>query len=230
MPNKAAMLFISKDNDSTKHHSLIQTPSVEMSIWGVATVDEAMTLIKTLQNAGVSTLSLCPNFKEEDVKKMSAVLDGQCKPSRFQQLSLDTLETGLSDDFEQLDCLLRAGLQKAHELNEQVTISILDTCGHERISYRMPHALLISLDLAKKKAFSALAMKMPTHQLQALTQPGQSLYNLEAICGGSIVTFGGGIPLFTQTDELIGAIGVSGAMDPLDDDRIAQAIAHAYHT
>ncbi|WP_432452370.1 cob(I)yrinic acid a,c-diamide adenosyltransferase [Agarivorans sp. QJM3NY_29] len=105
-----------------------------------------------------------------------------------------------------------------------IVIAVVDQHGNMIMSYRMPDALLVSSELAPKKAYSAIALKSPTHQLSALVQPGQDLYQLETICDGKIVTFGGGFPLY-QAHQLIGAIGISGGSVTQDID-IALAAIH----
>jgi uncharacterized protein GlcG (DUF336 family) len=44
----------------------------------------------------------------------------------------------------------------------------------------MPDALLVSSELAPKKAWTAVAMKTATHELTSAVQPGAALYGLES--------------------------------------------------
>ncbi len=59
----------------------------------------------------------------------------------------------------------------------------------------MDDALLASVDIARDKAYTALAMKMSTEELGELAQPGEELYGIEATNDGRIVVFGGGVPI-----------------------------------
>lgn len=132
-------------------------------------------------------------------------------------------------DGEQLLVLSSKACQKAICLAQQlqipVSFTMVDQAGHLLFSYRMPEALLVSIELAEKKARTAIYMKTASSQLQKLSQPDGPLYNIEAICQGQIVTFGGGLPIYHQ-GTIIAAVGVSGAPNPEDDERIAQCWAH----
>ncbi len=74
----------------------------------------------------------------------------------------------------------------------------------------MDDAYVISYELALKKAFSAVALKMPTHELAKLTKEGASLEGLEGMLEGKIITLGGGAPIICG-NKIIGGIGVSGS-------------------
>lgn len=107
-----------------------------------------------------------------------------------------------------------------------VTCCVADQAGRVIFVYRMPDAILASLALAQKKAYSAVAMRMPTKALQLLVQPGQDLYQLETLSGGAIVTFGGGVPLIAS-GRLLGGVGVSGAPQSQLDHQLATIFATA---
>lgn len=140
---------------------------------------------------------------------------------RYEQLQQTTVNNIDNSNFSLTQNVLQASINKALELNIPVTISLVDKGGNLILSYRMPEAILASIELSQKKAYTAVAMKSPTHQLQELTQPGNSLYQLEAICAGKLVTFGGGLPLY-YNDTIVGGIGVSGGTVE-QDIAIAQA-------
>ena len=73
----------------------------------------------------------------------------------------------------------------------------------------MDGAFLVSFDVAMKKAYTSVAVKMSTMELSKLAQPGQTFYGLEGLDGGKIVIFGGGVPLIWQ-GAIIGGLGISG--------------------
>lgn len=129
--------------------------------------------------------------------------------------------------FPILHRLLQQAMQAAHEFNVPVVISLADRHGNVILTYRMPDALLVSLDLAPKKAYTAVALKMATHELSAAIQPGADLYQLEVSAGGSIVTFGGGYPLY-RDGHLVGGLGISGGTVE-QDMKIAQAAIQGLH-
>jgi len=99
--------------------------------------------------------------------------------------------------------------KKALEIGVPMVIAVADSGGNLVAQQRMDDALLVSVDIAINKAYTAVAVKMPTHELASLSQPEQMLYGIHNADGGRIVIFGGGFPL-KQGDRVIGGIGVSG--------------------
>lgn len=79
----------------------------------------------------------------------------------------------------------------------------------------MDDAWLGSIDIAIKKAKTAVLFKMPSAAIGELSQPGGSLYNIEHTNGG-LVSFGGGLPITGANGRVIGAVGVSGGQVPED--------------
>ncbi|WP_409422926.1 cob(I)yrinic acid a,c-diamide adenosyltransferase [Pseudaeromonas sp. ZJS20] len=130
-------------------------------------------------------------------------------------------------DFHLLHRLLQQAMAAAGQAGIPVVIAVVDRHGQPILTYRMPDALLVSLDLAPKKAYSAVALKCATHELARSSQPGAALFGLEASSGGKVVTFGGGYPLYWQ-GRLIGGLGISGGTVE-QDMRIAEAAMHGLH-
>jgi uncharacterized protein GlcG (DUF336 family) len=105
--------------------------------------------------------------------------------------------------------LISAAKKKSEEIGVPMVIAVVDAGGNLVASQRMDGALLVSIGLAVNKAYTAVALKMPTQQLAGLAQPGKPLFGIHNADGGRIVIFGGGIPL-KRNNQIIGAIGVSG--------------------
>ena len=105
--------------------------------------------------------------------------------------------------------LIAAAKEKAGELGVPMVIAVVDTGGNLVALQRMDGALLVSIDIATNKAYTAAAVKLPTQELAGVSQPGQPLFGIHNADGGRIIIFGGGIPL-KRKDEIIGGIGVSG--------------------
>ncbi len=133
----------------------------------------------------------------------------------------------LALDFSLTHRLLQQAIGAANELKVPVVISLADRHGNTILTYRMPDALLVSLELAPKKAYTAVALKAATHELSAAIQPGTDLFQLEASTGGKVVTFGGGYPLY-RDGYLVGGLGISGGSVE-QDMKIAQAAIHGLH-
>lgn len=85
----------------------------------------------------------------------------------------------------------------------------------------MDGAWVGSIDVAIKKARTAVYFAMPTGQLGKLSQPGKSLYGIEHSNHG-LISFPGGLPIVDTDGVMIGAIGVSGSTVE-DDDKVAKA-------
>ncbi|WP_288626994.1 two-domain cob(I)yrinic acid a,c-diamide adenosyltransferase PduO [uncultured Citrobacter sp.] len=135
-----------------------------------------------------------------------------------------TKEPTMSLSFQELHQLTRAAVTRAEELQVPVVISIVDANGTQTVTWRMPDALLVSSELAPKKAWTAVAMKTATHELTSAVQPGAALYGLESHMQGKVVTFGGGYALWRE-GLLLGGLGISGGSVDQDMDIAETAIA-----
>lgn len=98
---------------------------------------------------------------------------------------------------------------KAKDMNISIVFSAVDGGGNLLLLHRMEDSLLASIDISMNKAYTACALKMPTHELPSLSRPDDSLYGIENTNSGRIVIFGGGYP-YIYKGKLVGAIGISG--------------------
>ncbi|CCV30469.1 TPA: cob(I)yrinic acid a,c-diamide adenosyltransferase [Yersinia enterocolitica] len=133
--------------------------------------------------------------------------------------------TGLG--FSDVHQLVKLAVEAAMTLQIAVVVALTDRHGNMIMTYRMPDTLLVSSELAPKKAWTAVAMKTATHQLSAAIQPGADLFQLEASTGGKVVSFGGGYPLW-RDGQLVGGLGISGGSVE-QDMHIAEAAISALH-
>ncbi|MBF0528198.1 MAG: heme-binding protein [Deltaproteobacteria bacterium] len=117
--------------------------------------------------------------------------------------------------------VIAAAKKKAMEIGVPMVIAVADTGGNLLALQRMDEALLVSIEIAANKAYTAVALKMPTEELAKISQSGQPLFGINAVGGGKVIIFGGGIPL-KKDGKIIGAIGVSGGSVE-DDVKCAQA-------
>jgi uncharacterized protein GlcG (DUF336 family) len=111
-----------------------------------------------------------------------------------------------------LDAALRmitAARQKAAEIGVGMSIAVVDEGGNLKAFGRMDDAELAGVELARDKAYTALANSITTEELATQAGPGGPLFGLHALVGGRYVIFGGGIPL-RRDGRIVGAIGVSG--------------------
>jgi uncharacterized protein GlcG (DUF336 family) len=120
---------------------------------------------------------------------------------------------------------IEAARQKAVELGTQMCIAVVDSGGNLKAFYRMDGAWVGSIDIAQKKAKTAVFFGMKTGAIGGLSQPGGPLYGIEHSNDG-LITFPGGIPIVDTDGEMSGAIGVSGSSVE-NDDAVALAGAQA---
>ena len=105
--------------------------------------------------------------------------------------------------------------KKAKEMGVNAVVAVSDAGARTVAVECMDDSYIASYDIAVNKAFTCASLKMPTSELKALSQPGESLYGIQFTNEGKIVIFGGGDPLFCG-EKLIGAIGVSGGTEEED--------------
>lgn len=142
----------------------------------------------------------------------------------------ETLITSLSNNTLTLKTakeIIARAEQKAEEINIPVVITIVDEGGNLVAVHRMDDSLLISISASLNKAYTAIALKMPTEKLYDLVLPGKPFYGLESIESGKICVFGGGIPI-EKNGRFIGAVGVSGGTIE-QDISIAKAALSLYN-
>ena len=99
--------------------------------------------------------------------------------------------------------------KEAVRQGKKAVIAVCGPDGNPIAVHVMDGAFLVSFDVAMKKAYTSVAVKMSTKELSVLVQPGQTFYGVDKMDGGKIVIFGGGVPLKVG-DTIIGGLGVSG--------------------
>lgn len=124
--------------------------------------------------------------------------------------------------------LIEGAEKKASELGINMVISVVDEGGNLIAVHRMDDAWLASIDIAQNKAWTSVALKMPTANLSEATVPHAELYGLNTTNNGRLVLFGGGIPL-VENDKVIGAVGASGSAVE-HDIQVAQAAVDIFES
>ena len=114
-----------------------------------------------------------------------------------------------------------AARKKAIKIETQMCIAVVDSGANLKAFIRMDDAWVGSIDIAIKKAKTAVFFGMPTGEIGKLSQPGKPLYAIEHSNEG-LITFPGGLPIVDEDGVLVGAIGVSGSTVE-NDHAVAQA-------
>jgi uncharacterized protein GlcG (DUF336 family) len=126
----------------------------------------------------------------------------------------------------QAEVIIAAGEAKAREAGLAMIIAVVDAGGHLKAFRRMDRSLLASIDIAIRKALTAVLFQTNSEAVWEFCKPGGSAPGLQLTNGG-LATFGGGIPLVGRDGEVLGALGVSGGTVSQDVD-IAQAAFAAF--
>jgi uncharacterized protein GlcG (DUF336 family) len=105
---------------------------------------------------------------------------------------------------------IEAARKEAIKLNTQMCIAVVDSGANLKAFLRMDDAWTGSIDIAIKKAKTAVFFGMPTGEIGKLSQPGKPLYAIEHSNEG-LITFPGGLPIVDDEGVLVGGIGVSGS-------------------
>ena len=99
--------------------------------------------------------------------------------------------------------------KEAERRGKKAVIAVCGPDGNPIAVHVMDGAFLVSFDVATKKAYTSVAVKMSTKELGVLAQPGGTFYGVDKMDNGKIVIFGGGVPLKVG-DTIIGGLGISG--------------------
>lgn len=109
-----------------------------------------------------------------------------------------------------------AVIAEAQRMGIKVVVALSDAAGNPKLVKVMEDAYIASYDIAVNKAYTVVALKMPTVKLKPLAAPGGELYGIQFTNGGKIVIFGGGDPLINPKGKIIGGLGVSGGSEEQD--------------
>jgi uncharacterized protein GlcG (DUF336 family) len=110
---------------------------------------------------------------------------------------------------QQAQAVIAAGAAKASEIGVPMNIAVLDAGGHLKAFARMDGAVLGSIDIALKKAKTAILFGMNSEAVGEFCKPGAPAQGLAAT-NDVLVVFAGGIPVKNAAGEMIGGVGVSG--------------------
>ena len=127
-------------------------------------------------------------------------------------------------DLATAKALAEAAEAKAQQMGVPIVFAAVDSGGNLILAHRMADSLLASIDIAINKAYTSVALKMPTANLREAAGVNGPLYAIESSNNGRLVLFGGGLPIFAQ-GKIAGGIGVSGGS--VEEDVII--ITHAYN-
>lgn len=100
-------------------------------------------------------------------------------------------------------------IKEATRRNMKIVVAVANAGGNPVLVECMDDSFIASYKIAVDKAYTSVALKMPTKDLAKLANPnGGSLYGIQNV-SDRIVIFGGGEPLEVN-GQIVGAVAVSG--------------------
>jgi uncharacterized protein GlcG (DUF336 family) len=122
--------------------------------------------------------------------------------------------------------LLAVAEQKARQMELSFDIAIVDEGANLIAFHRMDNARIAGIEISMGKAWTSVAMQMPTANLAQSALPGGPTYGINTTNQGKITILGGGIP-FVIEGKIVGGIGVSGGTSAQDME-VANAVVQAF--
>lgn len=139
---------------------------------------------------------------------------GQAEEAMVLTIKRLTMDTALK--------MAKATIDKCRKENVNVAVTIVDRGGDTQVVLRDALAMDVTIDISKKKAYTAMSFNTRTIELQSrIKQLGPiSTYN-------GLLLQGGGAPI-NIGGTIMGGIGVSGAPDSKIDQKCADAGLDAF--
>lgn len=154
------------------------------------------------------TKVIATNDKDEDIK-MDINQDAVIQAVLSQIKQADRVNLDIAKTL--IEKLERYSKQKGMN----AVIAVCGPDGNMIAVHKMDGAFLASFDVAMKKAYTAVAVQMPTLELGKLAVPGGTFYGVDKADNGRIIVIGGGIPL-SVGNRMVGGLGVSGGTGEQD--------------
>lgn len=126
---------------------------------------------------------------------------------------------GAPINLEQAKKVMAGAEAEAKKNNWGMAIIILDSGGNMVMMQRMDGTQLGSVEVARDKAWSAVAFRRPTKAFEDAVSQGGANLRLLRLTGASPIE--GGVPIMAD-GKIIGSIGVSGA-SAAQDGQVAKA-------
>lgn len=115
-----------------------------------------------------------------------------------------------------------AAVRHAEGMGNRCSIAVVDDCGWLVALHKMDDAPIPTVDIARDKAWTASAFKIPSSDVARFGNPSQPGLGLNTQnWNDRLTTIAGGLPI-RHDDEIIGAIGVCGGT-PEEDVAVCQA-------
>jgi uncharacterized protein GlcG (DUF336 family) len=124
---------------------------------------------------------------------------------------------------EVCEALAQAGKAKSRAIGVGVTLAIADDSGNILYLQRFGDAILPSIVISQKKAYTSAVLRQSTSEFGKVAQVGASAFGINT-ADDRLIIFGGGFPLVVD-GKAIGGLGVSGGSVEEDESVCEVALA-----
>jgi uncharacterized protein GlcG (DUF336 family) len=126
---------------------------------------------------------------------------------------------------EQAEAWIRKACAKATQLGVKVSVYVVDAGGNPVAFARMDGAGILTPDIARGKAYTAIAFKSHSKDfVERMKDRPAAALGLTQASGNKVVFLPGGV-LAKKGEEIIGGVGVSGASSDEDHECGLEAIS-----
>ena len=126
---------------------------------------------------------------------------------------------------EQARTCIARGIARARELGFEVAVAVVDAGGHLVACDRMDGALWVTPEIARAKANAAAGFRASTLDLEERFTKRMLFADNVATLGDYAFVFGRGAVPLVEDGQVVGAVGVSGAVPADNDHTSADAAA-----
>ncbi|MDG6914581.1 MAG: heme-binding protein [Nitrososphaerota archaeon] len=120
---------------------------------------------------------------------------------------------------------IRKACAKAAQLGVKVSACVVDSAGNVVATARMDGAFIVSPDVARGKAYTAAAFRANSKDMaERMKDRPVAAMGLINASGNRLVLLPGGV-VAKKGDDVIGAIGVSGATSDQDHECAVEAVS-----
>ena len=123
---------------------------------------------------------------------------------------------------EDAKIMMAGAEQQAKKMGIDMDIAIVDDGGNLMLFQRMDNARITSINISIDKAFTAGAARKSTKAYGDLTRNDGPTFGIHTSHQGRFCVVGGGLPIFTENNQIVGGIGCSSG-SPDQDTEVCQA-------
>jgi uncharacterized protein GlcG (DUF336 family) len=122
--------------------------------------------------------------------------------------------------------LIEGAVAHAADIGVPMCVSVVDESGHTIAFQRMDGAKVLSVRLSDDKAYTAAVSRRGTHEYNEICVPGNLVFGIHTAAEGRFSTVGGGLPVRSDDESVVGAVGCSGGTPEQDMDCARAGIAY----